>query len=104
MTETFSSHARKTLKFACMTPQIPINGNTTRLLFTRMDNGRSQMLRLAQIIGFSHTAQFEVSSVLLLQIQQKAMTRCFWISLTQAIEVVDDDSMGAIAILEYVVR
>ena len=87
-----------------MTPQILTNGNTTRLSFTHMDNGRSQMLRLAGTTGFSHIAQFGVSSVLPLQIHQKAVIHCSWISLTRGTEVVDDDSMGAIAILEYVVR
>ena len=84
-----------------MTPQIPTNGDTTRLLFTQLDNGRSQMLPLVQTIGFSLIAQFEVLFVLLLQIQQKPVIRCSWISRIQAIEV-DDDLMGGIAILEYV--
>lgn len=84
-----------------MTPQIPTNGDTTRLLFTQLDNGRSQMLPLVQTIGFSRIAQFEVLFVLLLQIQQKPVIRCSWISRIQAIEV-DDDLMGGIAILEYV--
>lgn len=101
MTETFSSHVRKTSRFGCMTPQIPTNGNILRLLFTHMDNGRSQMLRLVQTIDFLHIAQFEVLSVLLPQIQQKAVIRCSWISPIRAIEMKDDDLMGAV-ISEYV--